>query len=327
MSSNKDLFGGALFVVAVGLLDNFVVVETSLDTEDMIWLAPSTFVMGSNQGLPDESPAHELSLSGFWMDKFEVTNRQFQEFTEATGYITSAEKVGDSLVFDSPAENHAMRMGPLDWWSLVENATWQSHSEEGSSAANKLDHPVVHVSYDDANAYCHWRDKELPTEAQFEYAARGGNSGNIYSWGNQPLHESGKVANVWQGEFPTTNQGNDGYLNTAPVGSFPANDFGFYDLSGNVWEWVQDWYHPQFYAMSPTRNPKGVSETDSLDPNEPAVPKRSVRGGSFLCADNYCSGFRVSARMPAEPSSSTNHTGFRCVVNQSALSQFIGKGF
>jgi formylglycine-generating enzyme required for sulfatase activity len=324
MSSRKDLIGGAAFIVAVGLLDNFVFIERTVDHTNMIWLEPNSFVMGSEQGLADESPAHTLNLSGFWMDKFEVTNGEFEEFTEATGYTTYSEQVGDSLVFSSPQENHAMRTGPLDWWGLVEHADWQTPEGDSSSIEDKLDHPVVQVNYDDANAYCQWQDKELPSEAQFEYAARGGKTGTIYSWGDEPLHVSGKVSNTWQGNFPLENDAVDGYLTTAPVGSFPANDFGFYDLTGNVWEWVQDWYHPQYYAMSPSRNPAGVAKADSMDPNEPETAKRSVRGGSFLCADNYCSGFRLSARMPADPSTATNHTGFRCVVNQTGLSRFVG---
>lgn len=324
MSSKKDLVGGVVFVVAIGMLDNLVFIEKTVDTNNMIWLEPNSFVMGSDQGLPDESPAHELRLSGFWMDRFEVTNEEYKQFTEATGYKTFSEKVGDSLVFSSPEQNHAMRMGPLDWWKLEQAADWKSPQGQGSSIEGKLDHPVVHVNYDDAAAYCQWKDKELPTEAQFEYAARGGKTGKIYSWGNQPLQETGKVSNTWQGNFPLENDAADGYLTTAPVGSFPANDFGFHDLSGNVWEWVQDWYHPQYYAMSPSRNPSGVAEADSIDPNEPSIAKRSIRGGSFLCAENYCSGFRVSARMPADPITATNHTGFRCVVNQTGLARFVG---
>ncbi len=324
MSSNKDLAGGVVFIVLVGLLDNLVFIEKTSDTSGMIWLEPNSFVMGSDQGLPDETPAHELSLSGFWMDKFEVTNGEFKQFTDATGYQTFSEQVGDSLVFSSPQENHAMRMGPQDWWQLAKAADWKHPEGDASTIDDKLDHPVVHVNYADADAYCQWQDKELPTEAQFEYAARGGKNGTVYSWGNQPLQATGKVSNTWQGDFPVNNDAVDGYLTTAPVGSFPANDFGFYDLSGNVWEWVQDWYHPQYYAMSPTRNPLGVAKEDSIDPNEPTIAKRSIRGGSFLCADNYCSGFRVSARMPADPGTATNHTGFRCVVNQPGLSRFIG---
>jgi formylglycine-generating enzyme len=324
MSSRKDLAGGAIFIVAIGLLDNFIFIEKTIDTADMIWLGPSSFIMGSDQGLPDESPAHELSLSGFWMDKFEVTNEEYGQFIDATGYQTYSEKIGDSLVFSTPQENHAMRLGPLDWWKLASDADWESPQGGSSSIEDKLDHPVVQVNYDDAAAYCAWKEKDLPTEAQFEYAARGGKAGNMYSWGNEPLQESGKVSNTWQGDFPMENSAIDGYQTTAPVGSFPANDFGFHDLSGNVWEWVQDWYHPQFYAMSPSRNPAGVAKEDSVDPNEPAVAKRSIRGGSFLCADNYCSGFRVSARMPADPNTATNHTGFRCVVNQSGLARFVG---
>ena len=202
---------------------------------------------------------------------------------------------------------------------LVANADWQHPEGAKDSIERKESHPVVHVTYDDASAYCNWLDKDLPTEAQFEYAARGGLEGEIYSWGSQPRHRHETMTNHWQGTFPYHNENSDGYANTAPVGSFPPNDYGLYDITGNVWEWVSDWYHPNYYSNSPLTNPVGVPRSESLDPNEPTLPKRSIRGGSFLCSENYCSGFRVSARMPAEPSSSTNHTGFRCVANQTGF--------
>lgn len=323
MKDHKELAACLLFLSVVLIVDTQFVIEEKVDTSNMIWLASADFVMGSDQGMPDEAPAHPLKLSGFWMDKYEVNNRNYRKFVEATGYKTYSEKVGDSLVFESPEQNHAMRMGPLDWWKLVKAADWRKPQGDQSSIAGKDEHPVVHVNYEDALAYCNWLGKELPTEAQFEYAARGGVEGNLYSWGNQPLHQSGNVSNTWQGNFPVQNDDADGYAATAPVGSFPANKFGFYDISGNVWEWVKDWYHPQYYSFSADYNPEGVTKAESIDPNEPAIPKRSIRGGSFLCADNYCRGFRVSARMPADPVTATNHTGFRCVKNQPRLSAFV----
>lgn len=323
MNQAKSLAGGVLFIAAIALVDNFIIIETKVNTSEMIWLESASFVMGSDRGMPDEAPAKELSLSGFWMDKYEVTNSDYQKFVDATGYETFSEKMGDSLVFESPEQNHSMAMGVLDWWELVEAAYWKKPEGPESSIDQKADHPVVHVNFEDALEYCNWLGKQLPTEAQFEYAARGGQEGTIYSWGNKPLQESAPVSNTWQGEFPIQNKQLDGFATTSPVGSFPANDFGFYDISGNVWEWVEDWYHPQYYSFGPDKNPKGVAKSDSVDPNEPNIPKRSIRGGSFLCADNYCSGFRVSARMPADPSTATNHTGFRCVSNPSGIASLF----
>ncbi|MFT4672231.1 MAG: sulfatase modifying factor 1 [Pseudohongiellaceae bacterium] len=323
MSNSKDLAGGFAFVVVIALVDNLLIIEDDIDTSAMIWLDSAKFVMGSDSGMADETPAHQLDLSGFWMDKFEVSNDDYQKFVKTTDYVTYSEKIGDSLVFESPKQNQAMRMGPLDWWKLIKTAHWRKPQGSESSIDEKADHPVVHVNYDDALAYCDWLDKELPTEAQFEYAARGGKEGNIYSWGNQPLHLTEAISNTWQGDFPNKNSQVDGFPTTAPVGSFPANDFGFHDITGNVWEWVGDWYHPQYYSFGPSKNPAGVDMAASIDPNEPNIPKRSIRGGSFLCADDYCSGFRVSARMPADPTSATNHTGFRCVSNPSAITRLF----
>lgn len=311
-------------IAAVLLLDNFVIIEKDIDTSAMIWLESDTFTMGSENGLPDEAPAKKLQLTGFWMDKYEVSNRDYQKFVSDTGYTTFSETMGDSLVFESPSQNHEMRMGALDWWNLVKTASWQKPQGPDSTIHDKEDHPVVHVNHQDATEYCKWLGKELPTEAQFEYAARGGQEGALYSWGNKSLQETAPVSNTWQGDFPTDNKQLDGYSTTSPVGSFPPNNFGFYDISGNVWEWVDDWYHPQFYSFGPSKDPKGVAKKDSLDPNEPNIAKRSIRGGSFLCADNYCSGFRVSARMPADPNTATNHTGFRCVSNAKTFARFFG---
>ncbi|MFK7863866.1 MAG: formylglycine-generating enzyme family protein [Pseudohongiellaceae bacterium] len=323
MNQSKDFTGGLLVIAAVLLIDNLIIIENDVDTSNMIWLESASFTMGSDKGMPDEAPARELQLSGFWMDQYEVTNADYQQFVLETGYTTFSEEIGDSLVFESPEQNQEMHRGILDWWKLVKAANWKKPQGPSSSIDDKADHPVVHVNYQDANEYCNWLGKELPTEAQFEYAARGGKDGTLYSWGNEALQESSPVSNTWQGDFPHTNQQLDGYSATAPVGSFPPNDFGFYDISGNVWEWVEDWYHPQFYSFGPAKNPIGVARENSLDPNEPNIPKRSIRGGSFLCADNYCSGFRVSARMPADPNTATNHTGFRCVSRPASLASYF----
>ena len=319
MSNWKQLAGGLGFIGAIFVIDTQVLLEPAETPEGMIWIENGSFIMGSDQGLLDERPAHKVNLNGFWIDQYEVTNAEFVKFVTETGYESYSEEVEDSLVFVSPYLTPGQPLRPMSWWKLVANADWQHPEGEQDSIEGKENHPVVHVTYEDASAYCNWLDKELPTEAQFEYAARGGLEGEIYSWGSQPRHRHEAMTNHWQGNFPYHNENSDGHANTAPVGSFPPNNYGLYDITGNVWEWVSDWYHPNYYSNSPRRNPTGVPRAESLDPNEPTLPKRSIRGGSFLCSENYCSGFRVSARMPAEPSSSTNHTGFRCVANRVSL--------
>lgn len=319
MSNWKQLTGGLGFIGAIFVIDTQVLLEPAETPEGMIWIENGSFIMGSDQGLLDERPAHKVNLNGFWIDQYEVTNAEFVKFVTETGYESYSEEVEDSLVFVSPYLTSGQPVRPMSWWKLVANANWQHPEGEQDSIEGKENHPVVHVTYEDASAYCNWLEKELPTEAQFEYAARGGLEGEIYSWGSQPRHRHEAMTNHWQGNFPYHNENSDGHANTAPVGSFPPNNYGLYDITGNVWEWVSDWYHPNYYSNSPRRNPTGVPRAESLDPNEPTLPKRSIRGGSFLCSENYCSGFRVSARMPAEPSSSTNHTGFRCVANRVSL--------
>ncbi len=322
MSSTTQLTTGSIFVLGIFIIDNFLLIESVDSPENMVWIESGSFLMGSDRGMPDEFPSHEVTLDGFFIDKFEVTNADYREFAAATGHLTFSEKVKDSMVFAAPQQSHARRLGPLDWWQLVQHADWQHPQGPDDNIEGRADHPVVQVSYEDALAYCNWLDKDLPTEAQYEYAARGGKQGEIYSWGSEPRHQSEAIINNWQGDFPHQNHQSDGFAGTAPVGSFAANDFGLHDITGNVWEWVSDWYHPAYYAMSPLKNPQGVTETSSIDPAEPGLAKRSIRGGSFLCSDNYCMGFRVSARMPAAPDSSSNHTGFRCVKNRTLLERF-----
>lgn len=322
MSNSTQFSVGVLFVVGIVLVDGYLIVETDAEPSNMVWIEAGSFTMGSDRGMPDEYPAHPVDVSGFWIDKFEVSNQDFQSFVAETGYVTFSETIEDSLVFKSPEDNHNMRLGPLDWWNLVERADWRHPQGPDDNIEGKLKHPVVHVTYDDALAYCNWVGKILPTEAQFEFAARGGKEGEVYTWGNEPLHHSHSVTNNWQGEFPLDNEVSDGYATTAPTGEFPANGYGLHDITGNVWEWVSDWYHPNYYASSPSKNPIGVSMSDSLDPLEPGLAKRSIRGGSFLCSDNYCAGFRVSARMPADPGTATNHTGFRCARRSNMMEKF-----
>ena len=313
LSSTQSLVGFA-FVLAIIIVDGLILVEERGDSETMVWIDGGTFTMGSDQGLKDEAPARPVEISGFWIDKYEVTNSQFKQFVDATAYATGAERFGDSMVFQSPAARSLSELVPLSWWKLVEEADWRHPEGPNDTIIARTNHPVVQVNYEDALSFCNWQGKTLPTEAQFEFAARGGREGQIYSWGDQPIHREQAVTNHWQGTFPIKNENTDGHAGSAPVGSYPANDFGLYDITGNVWEWVSDWYHPNAYVILKDRNPIGVTRHQSFDPSEPNLPKRGIRGGSFLCSENYCQGFRVSARMPADPESATNHTGFRCVI-------------
>jgi formylglycine-generating enzyme required for sulfatase activity len=281
--------------------------------------------MGSEHELamPDESPVHPVQLDGFWMDRQEVTNAEFKRFVDATGYITTAEKppgpdtAPGSLVFVMPAEGQADEE-QLNWWTWREGTDWRHPEGPDSNLEGKDQHPVVHVSWFDAMAYAEWAGKRLPTEAEFEYAARGGKAGNTYAWGNELYPNGEQRANVWQGQFPERNLLTDGFEGTAPVGSFPANGYGLHDMSGNVWEWCLNWYRPDDYerqaAEKPSVNPRGPA--DSFDPDEPDLPKRVSRGGSYLCSENYCCGYRPSARMKTSPDTGLVHTGFRCVKDR-----------
>ena len=295
------------------------------ETNGMMWIPSGTFRMGSEEGLPDEGPVHEVTLNGFWMDKTEVTNEEFAKFVKETGYVTVAERAPDpkdfpdappealvpgSVVFTPPAgrislDNH------FQWWSYVPGANWKHPEGPGSSIAGREKHPVVHVAWEDAAAYAKWAGKRLPTEAEWEYAARGGLDGKPYVWGEEKLPEGKFLGNIWQGEFPVQNSAVDGFSGLAPVASFPPNGYGLYDMAGNVWEWCADWYRPESYEQLAKLNPKGPES--SFDPQEPGMPKRVMRGGSFLCSDVYCTGYRPSARMKSSPDTGLSHTGFRCV--------------
>ncbi len=306
-------------------------------TDDMVLIPSGEFEMGGvgARARHDEFPVHKVRLSSFFMDRTEVTNAQFKKFVDATGYKTTAERVPDwqelskqlpsgakppegelkpgSLVFvgtDGPVSLHDYSQ----WWKWVEGADWRHPEGPGSTISGKENHPVVQVSWDDANAYCKWSGKRLPTEAEWEYAARGGLAGKEFSWGDQSPDAIKPQANLWQGGFPFENKVLDKYSTTAPVKSFPANGYGLFDMVGNVWEWCSDWYRFDYYSkiVEPIAvNPKGPM--DSYDPDEPGVDKRVKRGGSFLCCEDYCASFRPSARMKNSPDSALNHLGFRCV--------------
>jgi formylglycine-generating enzyme required for sulfatase activity len=272
---------------------------------------------------------HQVHLDGFWIDRTEVTNEEFAKFIRATGYKTVAERkpaakdfpgappenlVPGAVVFVPPAHTVSKR-SHYCWWRYVAGANWRHPEGPASSIDGQSKHPVVEVAWEDANAYAKWAGKRLPTEAEFEYAARGGLDRKWFSWGDE-LKPGGKwQANIWQGTFPYENTAEDGFAATAPVSSYPPNGYGLYDMAGNVWEWCADWYRPDYYQTSVNEkvdsNPKGPK--DSFDPTEPSQPKRVQRGGSFLCTDQYCARYLVGARGKGEPSSGCSNVGFRCV--------------
>ena len=305
--------------------------------QGMVWIPGGVFQMGSETGQADEVPVHEVTLDGFWMDQTEVTNQQFLEFTEATGYVTVAERqprredfigqvedissipeenlVAGSICYNPNFNRETLSkdhpLWPYQVWQYVAGANWRHPEGKNSSIERRMNYPVVHVAWEDVQAYCKWANKRLPTEAEWEYAARGGLKGADYPWGSELKPDGQWQTNIWQGEFPKENFTLDGFRFTSPVSAFPPNGYGLYDMSGNVWEWCADYYRPDYYATSPRRNPPGPG--DSFDPQEPHLVKRVQRGGSFMCSDNYCLGYKVSTRMKGEPSSGTFHCGFRCV--------------
>ena len=307
-------------------------------TTGMVYIKAGTFMMGgdNNQASADEFPKHKVHVDGFWMDKTEVTNAEFQKFVNATHYVTTAEKKPDWEEMKKtlppgtpkPADNILVAAslvfhktdGPVDlndysqWWSWEKGADWKHPEGPGSNLKGKENYPVVHISWYDAMAYCKWAGKRLPTEAEWEFAARGGLENHIYPWGNESINTGKSKANSWGGNFPYYNDKKDGFVKAAPVKSFSPNGYGLYDMAGNVWEWCSDWYDANYYkslANSVALNPQGPGK--GYDPAEPYMQKRSVRGGSFLCNDTYCTGYRVARRMKSTPDTGLEHTGFRCV--------------
>ena len=298
----------------------------------MVWIPPGTFAMGSDapDARPDERPVHPVRLDGYWIDATPVTNAQFRAFVDATHYVTTAEKpprledlmkqlppgsppppaeslVAASMVFHPPAGPVPLG-NPLQWWAWVPGADWRHPAGPASTLAGLDDHPVVQVSWDDAAAYAEWAGKRLPTEAEFERAARGGLDAKPYAWGDAPPTAADPHCNTWQGHFPDQNIAADGYPGTSPVRAFPPNGLGLYDAAGNVWEWTADRYAPDAYARE---SAAGVA-VNPIGPADPDLPDRVIRGGSFLCNASYCAGFRVSARMSTTPDTAADHTGFRC---------------
>ena len=293
-------------------------------TEGMVRIPGGHFQMGRNDGPEDERPRHQITLDAFWMDKTEVTNAQFAKFVKATGYKTIAEQVPDAKKYpDAPKEKlipfsavfkccEADLNGPPTWWAYTPGANWRHPTGPGSSIEGKDDYPVVQICWEDAAAYAKWAGKRLPTEAEWEYAARGGLDGNEYTWGKDKQGTNGKwFANTHQGTFPSKDTGADGYAGLAPVAKFPANGYGLYDMSGNTWEWCADWYQPKYYKGSPATNPEGPKTGVEEFPGD--GPQRVRRGGSFLCDDKYCRRYLPSSRDKNPADSAANHTGFRCV--------------
>jgi formylglycine-generating enzyme required for sulfatase activity len=301
----------------------------------MMWIPGGQFWMGTTEAyMTDATPWHRVYVDGYWMDQTEVTNQQFARFVQATGYITVAERkpraedypralpeklVAGSVVFSPP--DHAVELDNyFRWWNYVPGANWRHPEGPNSDIKDRMNHPVVHIAYEDAVAYCNWAGKRLPTEAEFEFASRGGLDRKRYAWGDEFRPGGKHMANTFQGHFPDTNTGEDGYTATAPVGSFPANGYGLFDMAGNVWEWTSDWYRADYYQTLAASGQVAVNPTgpaDSFDPSEPRVQKRVQRGGSFLCTDQYCARYIAGGRGKGELDTGTNHLGFRCVRDPS----------
>lgn len=305
----------------------------------MVWISGGEFIMGTDErnAYGHERPAHNVRVDGFWMDVTEVTNRAYKEFVDATGYVTVAERKPDwnelkkqlppgtpkppdsvlvpgSLTFHAPGTRVSLN-DYSQWWRWTPGANWQQPEGPGSDLDSRWDHPVVHIAYEDAIAFCEWAGKRLPTEAEWEFAARGGEPAKPFDF-TRDLATNGRfVANVYQGSFPNNNLAEDGFKDSAPVKTFPPNAYGLYDMIGNVWEWTSDFYDPEYFAQlasnGTARNPKGPKT--SHDPNEPGIVKYVTKGGSYLCATDYCSNYRPTARQATAFDSGQSHIGFRCV--------------
>ena len=314
----------------------------------MVWVPGGTFELGDTEN-PEEQPIRQATVAGLWMDRTEVTNAEFARFVAATGYITFAERkpraedypgatpdqlVPGSVVFSPPREAVPLD-NALRWWRYVPGADWRHPSGPNSTIVGHDQDPVLHIAYVDAAAYAAWAGKRLPTEAEWEFAARGGLTGARYTWGDDLTLNGRWMANIWEGAFPHKNSEDDGFSGIAPVASFPANAYGLHDMAGNVWEWCSDWYRPDAYALAQraagggvVRDPRGVAESESFDPQEPGMPKRVQRGGSYLCTDQYCTRYMVGTRGKGAADTGSNHVGFRCVrdANPAAPAVAVGAG-
>lgn len=312
----------------------------------MVWIAGGEFTMGTNdpRAGKDEKPAHQVYIEGFWIDETPVTVTQYKEFVEATGYVTLAEQTPDleelmkqvpkgtppppkeflvpgSMVFIKPTRKIPV-LHHAYWWQWTPGASWRHPEGPSSTIVGREEHPVTHISWFDAAEYAKWAGKRLPTEAEWEYASRGGLKGKTYVWGDDDFSDEKPQANIWIGNFPYESAKQNQHVGTSLVKSFPPNGYGLYDLAGNVWEWTADWYQPDYYQqladLGVSRNPQGPSK--SFDPAEPHAEKRVQRGGSFLCHRSYCTGYRVSARAKTTPDTGLSHCGFRCAKTKTAES-------
>lgn len=306
--------------------------------DNMVFVPGGKFLMGSDKYYPEEKPVHEVTVSGFYADQFEVTNEDYARFVKETGYVTVAERplnaddypgakpellVPGSLVFQK-SKGPVNLKSYFNWWAWTPGACWKYPTGPGSSLKGLEKHPVVHMAYEDVETYAKWVGKELPTEAEWEYAARGGLDGKNFTWGDEDLQLTRPMANTWQGEFPHQNLLVDAWEGTSPVGSFAPNGYGLYDMAGNVWEWTSDWYVAHLdesankvkSCCTNAVNPRVHSPENSYDPNQPQVkiPRKVVKGGSHLCAPNYCLRYRPAARQPQMIDTGLSHIGFRCIV-------------
>jgi len=317
------------------LLDSTGQTANASPAAGMIWIPGGSFRMGSDRHYPEEAPIHRVTVDGFWIDPTPVTNAQFRKFVEATGYVTWAEIAPDPKDYPG-ALPHMLKAGGLvftapkkrvdlsdwsQWWSFTFGANWRRPTGKGSHIGGLDDHPVVQVAYKDAEAYAKWAGKDLPTEAEWEFAARGGLDGAEFAWGHEFTPGGKHMANTWQGNFPLDNDCTDGWARTSPVLAFPANGYGVHDMIGNVWEWTTDWYSARHTADAPKaccvpQNPRGAVLEASYDPRQPAIriPRKVLKGGSHLCAPNYCRRYRPAARHAEPVDTSTSHVGFRCIV-------------
>jgi formylglycine-generating enzyme len=306
-----------------------------VDLDTMVRIPGGEFAMGSNEFYPDEAPVRRIAVDAFRIDAYAVTNDRFATFVEATGYVTMAERVPDAALYPGARPEDlvpgslvfTMTDGPVDlrnygnWWRWIHGAQWRHPTGPDSGLDGLGDHPVVHIAHADAEAYCAWAGGSLPSEAEWELAARGGLDGKRFVWGDDDPQETEPVANTWQGRFPYENTEVDGYTRTSPVGSYPANGFGLYDMAGNVWEWTDDWYTDRpgalvEHACCAPSDPRGGTVDGSLDPNQPEtpIPRKVIKGGSHLCTPQYCYRYRPAARQPQMLDTSTSHLGFRRIV-------------